>query len=1061
MKVGTLFVQRPVMTSMIFVGVAIFGLLAWFRLPQELFPNISVPQLVVITKYSNAAPEEIENLITKPIEEAVGTVPNLKRISSISKEGMSAVTLDFGWGTDMGFAHLATREKLDRMKDRLPQEAEEPIIKRVNPFSHPVVILSVTSEMNLADLTDLCTDVIKKKLEKADGVASVTLSGGQKREILVEVDRGRLSASSISLPMVVEALKNANYDYPAGTTQGKVVEYLVRTHGRFQSIHDIGQTIVQVENPNVDPIYKWKQRDDHEGRSSALEQRLIPLAHLATIEPSLQDRTSYSRYNGLENISISIQKQADANTVAVAKAIKQAIAELKPSLPSSVKTQIIYNEADYITDALQNMRGDIIVGGFLAFCVLFFFLGNIRDSMFAGLAIPMAMLTTLIMMFISDFSINMLTLAGLALSIGSMSDCSICISENITRHVKELNKPLSESAIDGSNEMVASMLSSTLTNVAVFLPLLFVQGVAQQLFRGLFIVTIFTNFASLFVSLTLIPRMAAYSWELPHFVKRPAWLDKFMLTDEKFKNTTQFYEQILGKALANGRAVFATVFMLFGLSFLIVFLMPFIFMPKMDQGQFLVQLTMPIGTRLDVTNMVASKMESALANIKGVDVMANVGSAQEEEELDALKTNEAQIVVTLGPKAKLSTMRVIEKFKNQIKKENLEGGRLTYILQDSPLQSALAGGAPIEVELKGPDLGTLKYLSTELTSKFSEMPFLYGVTTTFALPSKESQVLVDKDIAASFSLSVADIARTALIAIKGVVATKFKEGGKETDIRVRLRTEDRQSSESIRQLALRSPRGMMVPLEAVAQVNPGLGASEIRHLDQQRSVVVSANVDGVSTDKALKEVRKVLANYRNIKDTTIELGGESKRQSESFASLKYTFILAILLVYMIMAAEFESLVQPLIIMVTVPFSFIGVAFTLFLTNVPFSSVAVLGVVILAGIVVNNGIVLIDHINSLLDEGMDLKDAIINGSVTRLRPILMTSFTAILGALPLTLGIGRGDELAQPLALVTFGGMFVSTMLTLLVIPLLYYQMEMWQRKRHPRESGDPGIKHVS
>ncbi len=1048
------------MTSMVFVGVALFGILSWVRLPQELFPNISVPQLIVITKYPNAAPEEIENLITKPLEEAVGTVPNLKRISSISKEGLSAVTLDFGWGTDMGFAHLATREKLDRMKDRLPQEAEEPIIKRVNPFAHPVVILSVTSEMNLADLTDLCIDVIKKKLEKADGVASVTISGGQKREILVEVDRGRLSASAISLPMVVDAIKNSNYDYPAGTTQGKVVEYLVRTHGRFTSLKDIGDTIVQVENPEFDPVYKWKQNDTRDPSRSPAEQRLIPLSHLATIEFSLEDRTSYSRYNGLENISISVQKQADANTVAVAKSIRQALNELRPSLPTSVKLKIIYNEAEFITDALSNMRTDIMIGGVLAFCVLFIFLGNARDSMFAGLAIPMAMLTTLIMIFIFDFSINMLTLAGLALSIGSMSDCSICISENITRHSKILRKPPEEAAIAGSDEMVASMLSSTLTNVVVFLPLLFVQGVAQQLFRGLFIVTIFTNFASLFVSLTLIPRMAAYEWSLPSFFQRPAWVDKVMLTDEKFKLLKGTYARVLEYVLINARTVFTVIFMLFGLSFLIVMWMPYVFMPKMDQGQFLIQLNMPIGSRLDITNMVAAKMESALSNIKGIDVMVNVGSAQEEEELDALKSNEAQLVVTLGPKAKLSTARAIEKFKSRIKNENLEGGRLTYILQDSPLQSALAGGAAVEVEIKGPDLGNLKYLSSELMSKFGQLPFLYGVTTTFALPSKESQVLVDKDKAAGFQLSVADIARTALIAIKGVVATKFKEGGKETDIRVRLREEDRNNSESVRQLALRSPRGTMVPLDAVAQVNPGLGASEIRHLDQQRAVIVSANVEGTSVDKALKAVQKIISGYRNQKDVIIELGGESRKQAESFSSLKYTFLLAIMLVYMIMAAEFESLLQPLIIMITVPFSFIGVALTLFLTNVPFSSVAILGVVILAGIVVNNGIVLIDHINGLLANGMDLKEAIHTGSVDRLRPILMTSFTAMLGSLPLTLGLGRGDELAQPLALVTFGGMFVSTMLTLLVIPLLYYKVAIWKQSRHSREGGNPGRQHA-
>lgn len=1046
MNIGTLFVKRPVMTSMVFLGVILFGLIAWLKIPQELFPNISVPQLVVITKYANAAPEEIENLLTKPIEEAIGTVPNLKRIRSLSKEGMSAVILDFSWGTDMGFAHLSTREKLDRMKDRLPQEAEEPIIKRINPFAHPVVIVSITSDMPLPDMTEICQEIIKKKLEKTDGVGSVMISGGQKREILVEVDRGRLEASRISLPMVVDALKNANYDYPAGVTQGKVVEYLVRTHGRFKSLDDIANTIVHVENPETDPVFKWKKRDEKDHMSAPMEQRLIPLRDLAEIKMWLQDRTSFSRYNGKENVSISIQKHADANTVKVSKAVRAALEELKPSLPSNLTIQVVYDEATYILASLNDMRNNILQGGFLAFCVLFFFLGNIRDSLFAGLAIPIAILTTIIMMYLSGFSINMLTLAGVALSVGSMSDCSICISDNITRHNKALNKPLLHAAVDGTNEMVTPMFSSTCTNIAVFLPLLFVSGIAQQLFQGLFIVTIFTNFASLFVSLTFIPRMAAYSGSLFNLFKRPAFLDRLAITDEKLKQMYSRYQAVLKYGLDHPWTVLQVILMLMGLSVLLIAWQPKVFMPRMDQGQFIAQLSMPIGTKLEVTNAVASKLEQILANFSGINVTINVGSAQEEEEIEALRAHEAQLVVTVN-RSEWSTDQIIDKFKALAKRENLEGGHLTYLLQDSPLRSALTGGAPVEVEIKGPDLARLKYMSDEIVKAFQSNPHLFGVKTTFALPSRETQVVIDKDLAATFQLSVADIARTAVIAIKGVVATKFKQEGKETDIRVRLREQDRGDSSSVRLLALRSPKGQIVPLEAVGRVSPGTGASEIRHVDQQRAVIISAEVSGVSVNKALQEVRQVLKSFRNMKDYSVELGGESKRMAESFGSLKYTFILAILLVYMIMAAQFESLSQPLIIMTTVPFSVIGVAMTLFVTNTPLSSVAVLGVVILAGVVVNNGIVLIDHINELRAQGMNLREAVVSGSITRMRPILMTSFTAIFGVLPLAIGLGHGDELAQPLALVTFGGMFISTMLTLLVVPMLYEVLAKWQLQR--------------
>jgi HAE1 family hydrophobic/amphiphilic exporter-1 len=1047
-KFSALFVKRPVMTTMVFMGFIIFGVLAWLQIPQELFPNISVPQLQVITKYPNAAPEEIENLITKVIEEGVGTVPNLRRVRSISKEGISAVTLEFAWGTDMGFAHLAAREKLDRLKDRLPPEAEEPIIKRVNPFSHPVLMISVTGGLPLPTMTELCEDIVKKKLEKTSGVASVTISGGQKREILVEVDRGRLDASRVSLPMIVDALKNANFDYPAGSTQGKVVEYLVRTHGRFTKISDIGKTIVQVQNPELDPVYKWKRpNDDRDHMSAGYEQRLIPLENLATIQESLQDKTSYSRYNGKENISIAIQKQADANTVAVSKGVRDALSELRESLPADFKMDVIYDESGYIADALATMRNNIVIGGLLAFFVLFFFLGDLRDALFAGLAIPVAILMTLLLMYAFGFSMNMLTLAGMALSVGSMSDFSICITDNITRHHNHLKKPMIESAIDGTNEMMASMFSSMCTNIVVFLPLMFVSGIAQQLFEGLFIVTIFTHFTAFLVSVTFIPRMAAYPLKWSFIQHPPAWLQRMVLTKEKQSVWFERYTRLLGRVLDHPRVVGEIVLAVLVAAVAMLVWTPKVFMPKMDQGQFIVQLNMPIGTRLEVTNEVAAKLETILSGFHNLNTALTVGSAQEEEEIDALQSHQARLAVTVDLSKGMTTNEVIDKFKQLAARENLEGGNLNYILQDSPLRSALAGGAPIEIEVKGQDMTRLKYLSDEITKKLEEDPYFYSVQTTFALPSKETQVIVDKDRAAAYQLSVLDIARTSLIAIKGMVATKFKDGADDIDIRVRLREVDRQNNESVRQLALRSPRGLMVSLNDVAQILPGTGASEIRHLDQQRAFVITSEVAGASSSKAIARAQKILKEYRSFRDCTITLGGESRRIAESFSSLKYTFVLAIFLIYMIMAAQFESLVQPLIIMTTVPLSVIGVAVALFATGMPLSSVAALGVVILAGIVVNNGIVLIDCINGLIVRGMPLRAAIIEGSLSRVRPILMTMFTAVLGSLPLAIGLGKGDELAQPLAVVTFGGLFVSTLLTLLVIPLLYWLLARWQNRR--------------
>ena len=1045
MNIGTLFVKRPVMTSMVFLGVTLFGFLSWTQLSQELFPNISVPQLVIITKYANAAPEEIENLITKPIEEAVGTVPNLKRVQSVSKEGISAVTLGFAWGTDMGLSHLAVREKLDRMKSRLPNEAEESIIKRVNPFSHPVMIISVTGSLDLATMTELCEEIVKKKLDKTDGVATITISGGQEREILVEVDRDRLKAHQVSLTMVVDALKNANYDYPAGTTQSKVVEYLIRTYGRFTKVADIEKTIVRVENPEIDPLYKWKKRETRDHMAPSREQQLITLSSLAEIKMSLKDRTSYSRYNGRENISISIQKQAEANTVNVSKSVREALDELKVSLPKSMELKVIYDESDYIVSALSNMRNNVLIGGILAFFVLLYFLGQFRDAVNVGMAIPVSILASLIMMYLFGLSINMLTLAGLALAVGTLSDSAIVVTENVARHHSQYKKSLFQSAIDGANQMVPSMITAALTNIAVFLPLLFITGIAQQLFQDLFVVTVFTALAGLFVSLTLIPRMSAYEWKIPAFIKMPGFL-KIGIDKQKAESMNQFYKKLLTSTLDHPAMVIQILIGFVALAAFVVYMTPRVFMPKIDQGQFIVELGMPIGTRLGVTNSVAGRLEQILSGFEKVNVMVNVGSAQEEEDIDALRAHEAQLVVTLEKDNDSTTNEVIDKFKAQVSQENLEGGHLTYLLQDSPLRSAIAGGAPIEVEIKGPDLTRLKYFSQKINDELEADKHFYGTKSTFGLPSRETKVVVDKDRAAGYQLSVADIAKTALIAIRGIVATKFKEGGKETDIRVRLRKQDRNNREVIRQMALRSPRGIMIPLDAVAKIKAGFGASEIHRKDQQRAVVITSEVSGITTGKALKKVAQIISKYQGMKDYTVELGGESRRMAESYRSMKYTFLLAIILIYMIMAAEFESLIQPFVIMLTVPFAFVGIAFTLFITNTPLSAVVGLGMVILAGLVVNNGIVLIDHMNHLRTTGLSLREAVIKGSQDRFRPIIITSITTILAVLPLAIGLGRGDDLAQPMAVVTFGGMFVSTLLTILVIPLVYYKIQEDKRE---------------
>jgi hydrophobic/amphiphilic exporter-1 (mainly G- bacteria), HAE1 family len=622
--------------------------------------------------------------------------------------------------------------------------------------------------------------------------------------------------------------------------------------------------------------------------------------------------------------------------------------------------------------------------------------------------------------------------------------------------------------------------------VAVILPLLFAKGVAQQLFMDLFFASVGASLVSMMVALTLIPRLAAYPL-------RPAWLSSVFrrgaagpgaaapaeasfeeaqmgaaeeskagfigrgletfrkgMSDRAFEALLSRYRALLGWVMDNPRKAFLGLAALMGGSFLILLVQEKVFMPKFDQGQFLVRLDLPVGTRLDVTNRAAQEVERALAGTAGVkDVTANVGSSTTEA-LEALGTHQAQFIVALDRSGVFSrpTEDVIADLKKSLEGARLEGGEIRYVLQDGVLSSVFETAEPIVVEIRGPDLATLKRLSEAVAAEMRQVPGLIGVKNSFALPSAETRVVVDKVRAHGYQLQVTDIARTALVGIRGFIATTFKEGGQEIDVRVRLRQQDRASPDDIRRLAVRAPSGVMVPLQEIAALTAGHGPSEIKHLDQQRAVLLTANVLKRSVEDVVKDVRRITAGYKNLADYTISLTGESTQIQESFGGLSIAMVFSVLLIYMIMAAEFESFTQPLIIMTTVPFCLVGVALTLFVTGIPLSAPVILGTIILGGLVVNNGIILIDLMNQRRREGeTDLRRLVMEAGSARLRPILMTMLVSILGVLPLALGLSEGSELSSPMASVTFGGLMVSACLSLFVIPMLYYRFESWRLAR--------------
>ena len=1092
MKIIRLAVERPVTTMMFYVAVFLLGIITISLLPQEMLPAVSFPQLLIVTRYGAAAPEEIENIITKLIEEQAGTVPHIKQVRSISREGKSVVMLEFNWGTDMSMAHLAVREKLDLIKERLPSEAEEPIVQRYNPFAQPMMILSVSGDLPLAEMTRMCTDVLKKRLEKVDGVASASVSGGQTREIWVEVDLDKMQASNISISGIVDSLKASNVNYPAGSTQGRFYEYLVRTIGEFKSVSEIGKTVIAVDAARDSPEFQYgpraqkREADTFQPRA----QRLVPLEDIAEIKDTFKEPDSYSRHNGKTNIAIAIQKQFDANTVKTAARIRSALKEIKMSLPPGMHVDEVYDESEFIKSSLFHVAVEAMTGGVLAFVVLLYFLRNVKDALVVTITMPISIVTVFIFLYFMGRSINIIALAGLSLGLGSMIDHSIVILDNIIEFRKRMSAK--EAAIQGPEEVAVAQTSSMLTNIVVFLPLMFAKGLAQQLFKDLFYAAIVSYVAALIVALTLMPRIMAYmgggadeakeEGEVegedvvigvggvkkvissprpePTGPKPVRWVKKAWfwlmegLTPEKAQKLEHFYKSTLLYALGNRRKVAMWTLAAFMGSMAIFYFKTKIFMPSVDQGQFIQKINMPVGTRLEVTNRVVERVEKVLGGMPEVkDFMSRVGAGSEDV-VESLGPNQGEIVVTLDrEKHKETTEAAVLKLNDKLKQVDLEGAEMESLIQGSSMKGMGGGSAPIAITVKGQDLGVLRQLSDEIQERLRAVPGVSGVKTSLPLPSYEVRVHIDKDRASGFGLSVTEIARASMIAIRGFIATYYKEKGKEIPVRVRLREEDRTHASVVQRVAIRNNQGIMVTLGDVAQVSEGYGPSEIQRIDQQRAIVVTGQILGRAMGEVMTDVESQMAAVKIPKDYTMDIGGAKKEMQESLGGLIMAFMLAVVLIYMIMAAGFESLLHPFLIMFTVPLGVIGVALILFITCMPISAPVFLGIVLLSGIVVQNGIVLIDQINLLRKRGYDIQQSVVNGSTSRLQPVLMSALTASLSLIPTALGFGHGTEITVPMAVATLGGLLFSTGLTLVIIPVVYCTVEEYRLRKTVPQRG--------
>jgi HAE1 family hydrophobic/amphiphilic exporter-1 len=1064
MKITRASIRHPVTVAMVFVAAFVFGLVSLDRLRMNLLPDITYPTITIRTQFPDAAPQEVENLVTRPLEEAAGVVQGVREIRSASRSGVSEITLEFSWGSNMDYASLDVREKIDLVE--LPRDVRTPILLRFDPSMEPILRVGIYGDSELTYLRWLAEHMYKRELESLVGVASAKVQGGLEEEILVQVDDARLSTYELSMNEVVSRLGQENINLSGGRLRDREAEFLIRTLNNYRNLDDIRQTILRQE-----------------------EGRTLRLKDVASITRTSKEREVIARIQGQESVEIAVYKEGDANTVEVAKRARRELEHLREELPEGIEARILADQSIFISRAVGEVRWNAILGGLLAILVLFLFLRDVRSTLTIGLAIPISVVATFIFMLRANVSLNLMSLGGLALGVGMLVDNSIVVLESMVRHLKGgMTRP--EAAEKGTTEVGQAVAASTLTTICVFLPIIFVEGFAGQIFKDQALTVTFSLLISLAVAVTLIPTIAAFrggeSGPVPSrpranpdrrwpvraaqstrgvvFYSVPAagcftirtlvlGLGRLLklilyplirLFDFAYPRIDAAYPRVLQFALRHRALILILVLVAGGATAFWGTKLGRQLIPPFSQGEFFFQVELPVGTPLEQTSSVLEEMEREAEEVPEVDnYVATMGTITRSGTNAALQQmNHGEIFVKL--RSGISRQReeeVIEELRSRF--ASIPGTAIEFTRP-----SYFTFRAPIELVVYGYDLGDLESVTDAMASELRGIQGLRDVTTSIQKGHPEVKIVFDRDRLSTLGLSMEQVARSLRAKIHGEVATRFDEKDREIDIRIRTQQGRWADMGTVEDLIVGHRNGVPIRLSAVADISRDLGPSQILRIGQQRSAVITANLEDRDLGSASQEI---LARAREVSlpsDMSVSLAGQNEEFLTSYKSLLFAIVLAIFLVYLVMASQFENILQPLIIMVTVPLGLIGVIWALGITGMDFSVVVLIGVIMLAGIVVNNGIVLIDMMNRLRrEEGVPLREAVVEASRIRLRPILMTTTTTVLALLPMALGLGEGGEIRAPMAVTVIGGLILSTALTLLVVPSLYLSVSRWTGAR--------------
>ncbi|MCK6502508.1 efflux RND transporter permease subunit [Myxococcota bacterium] len=1035
MRVTDFSVERPVSITMLVAIVMVVGAIALSRLGVDMLPDINYPTLSVMVRYPGAPSEEVEAIVARNYEGALASISGVEKIRSVSQEDVAFLMVDFVWGTDLDAAAADIREAVAMIEPYMPPDVESPVVIKFNLSSFPQAMYLVSGlEDNIA-LRELLTETVQPRLERLEGVAQAPVLGGRVEEIQVDVDRSALQGTGVSLDQVSMALMAQNLNLPAGRQVAGRQELLLRTMGTFDDLDDIRQATVGVSRSTGTPI---------------------ELGAIATVQRGTKDLRSYVHTDGKEGLMLMFMRESGANPLQVRQRYLDELERLSQVLPAAVDFGMIFDMGMVIELMGRAVFESGLIGALLAIVVMYLFLRAVRPTLIIAAVIPLSLLATFIPIYATGDTLNMMTMGGLVLGIGMLVDNAVVVIENIFRHLEE-GRSRAEAAKRGAREVGMAIVASTATTMVVFLPILFSQGLAGQLARGLAITVAAALLGSLFVALTIVPMLASVFFSAH---ESGGVLDE----GSRFGRFRARYTTVLWWCVRHRKA---TLGMVGGLLVASLGLVPFIgaeFMPASDDPVLAAKVTLPVGTDIAQTGEVVGRIEEVLRRFPDVTTVGAAIGADENDAGAGLSSSSAS-----GPHEAILFARLQPKAQRQIPhNEDLKAAvrQSLPVWEDVRVEFMDMGGMsqgtkPVEIRLYGADFEVLEPWSERIAERLRAVPGLVSVDTSISKAKPERHVIIDRDKAARYGLMVGQVATELKNATLGTIATRMRQAGEETDVRVRYAAPWRDTEAALAQVLIPLPTGGAVPLGQLARIDPGEGPVRIERQDQSRVVTIDADIEGIDLGEAMSRVSAALAPVQQALPPgyQVEYGGQYEDMVDAFGQLALALILAVVMVYMVMASQFESFTHPFTIMFTMPLAVIGVIWIFFLTGTTLSVASFMGVVMLAGVVVNNGIVLVDYINQLRQEGRPLDEAVVTGASTRLRPVLITSLTTIIGMVPMAIGTGEGSETMAPLALTMIGGLTAATGFTLVVVPVVYILVDgvaarsraFWLRLLHREE----------